>query len=455
MPSRFWWTKRARNLWRDAAGPVVVLAAIALVEQLVSLVPQMPEPAPLVMVAVVIAGFFRGLNSAVLCSLIGVAYALILVPERHEQHGTSFAFCVEALFLGAVMPLLALAGGALRAQANRVAETLQRHLTNTPLGVIELYEDFEVRLWAGAAASIFGIDQHRAVGKSLFELPGIFFDESDAQEVRRLLEELRGGKAMKAVHPMRSEAKDGSPGHSRWFWSSVLDTRGLSSQFLVLVEDVTERVRAEQELERSKTEVIQRLVRAAEYRDDDTGMHVVRMSRYCEALGKAAGLPEDECTLLFTAAPMHDIGKIGVPDSVLLKRGPLTPEEYETVKAHTLIGADVLAGSEHELVRMAESIALTHHENWDGTGYPNGLAGEQIPLVGRICAVCDIFDALTSARPYKEAWTIEHASQELRKLSGVKLDPWLVEAFLSILPEIAAIRARFDQRESFTKRHAA
>jgi putative two-component system response regulator len=179
------------------------------------------------------------------------------------------------------------------------------------------------------------------------------------------------------------------------------------------------------------------------------------MARYCEALGKAAGLSEEETTLMFTAAPMHDIGKIGIPDQILLKEGPLTDEEYEVIKSHTTIGADVLAGSQHELVKMAESIALTHHENWDGTGYPNGLKGEEIPIVGRICAVCDVFDALTSQRPYKEAWTFEDAAKELQSMSGTKLDPTLVEAFLSILPEIIAIRAKFDHGDDLADLSAA
>jgi putative two-component system response regulator len=158
---------------------------------------------------------------------------------------------------------------------------------------------------------------------------------------------------------------------------------------------------------------------------------------------------------LLVAAPLHDIGKIGIPDSMLLKQGKLTPEEFETVKTHTSIGAEILRGSSHELVQMAESIALTHHEHWDGSGYPLGLKGEEIPLVGRICAVCDVFDALMSERPYKKAWSVEEAVAELKRLAGSHLDSDLVEAFLGIMPSILAIREEYEMAESAEEQKAA
>lgn len=449
------WGKRARDFWADAAGPIVVLIGVAISEQLLAVHPRLPEPGILILVATAIAGFYRGLKSAVLSSLIAVAYALVFVAGRHESHGTNTDFCYEAIFLAAASPALAIMGGLLRQHANRTVDILKKHLSNTPLGVIELFGDYEVRLWAGAAETIFGIKSANAVGKNLFDLPTVFFSEDDAEQVESLLVELKNGFRTRAVHHMRSATEAGEPGHSRWFWSSALDAKGKGAGFLVLVEDITERVLAEQELENSKTEIIRRLVRAAEYRDDDTGLHVVRMARYCEALGRAVGLDERDSALLLTAAPMHDIGKIGVPDRILLKGGPLTEDELEVIKGHTLIGADLMSGSKHELIQCAETIALTHHENWDGTGYPRGLKGEEIPLMGRICAVCDTFDALVSCRPYKAAWTVEEAWAELKQMSGSKLEPALVEAFGNILVTILAIKAEYNTQEHLSLDKAA
>ena len=197
------------------------------------------------------------------------------------------------------------------------------------------------------------------------------------------------------------------------------------------------------ELQETQKDVIHRLGRAAEYRDTDTGTHIARMSHFSVILGRAAGLTEEECQLLQQAMPMHDLGKIGIPDDILLKPANLTPEEWEVMKRHTLIGAELLTGSQSPLIQMAEQIALTHHERWDGTGYPNKLAGEDIPLVGRICAVCDIFDALTSVRPYKDAWPVEDALNHIQELRGNHLDPNLVDLFEGMLPVILEIKKTY------------
>ncbi len=430
---------RGRALWRVAVAPVAVLMGIAVVELLTTYFPGLPDPAPLVLVAVAFAGFVAGPSSALLASAIAVAYALFFVAMRHSPH-MDMADCIEALYLAILAPTLSISAGNLRQQVNRTAETLQRHLGNTPLGVIELYDDFEINLWAGAAERIFGYTSKEACGKNLFHLPGIFYSEEDARAARKVLESIGRGDKTQAVHLSRSEYSDGWAGHSRWFWLSTLQSYRKSSRYLVLVEDITQHVRAEEEVEAGKTEIIERLVRAAEYRDEETGMHVVRMSRYCEALGRAAGMPTEEIEMLRKAASMHDIGKIGIPDSILLKAGSLTKEEFEIIKSHTTIGADLLGGSKHPLVQMAEKIALTHHEGWDGNGYPARLKGEKIPLVGRICAVCDMFDALSSSRPYKEAWIVDDVVHELSAQAGTHLDPNLVQTFVNILPEILAIR---------------
>ena len=430
---------RGRALWRKVLAPVTVLVGIAIVELLVVYFPNLPEPAPLILIGVAFAGFVAGLESGVLSSLIAMAYAFFLLTDRHSNHATSLPICVHAAFLGLASPMLGIMSGRLRNTVNRTAETLQSHLRNTPLGVIELYDDFEIRLWAGSTESIFGFSTEEAVGKNLFDLPGIFFGDGDSDKARRVLEEMGRGDISHAVHHSRTEGTDGDAGHSRWFWSSTLESYWGESRYLVLVEDITERVKAQELLEASKSELIERLVRAVEYRDQKTGFHVARISLYCEALGRAAGMNEENCDLLRKASPMHDIGKIGIPDSILLTTDKLTDDEFDVIKRHPYIGANILTGSNHSLIAMAEEIALTHHEKWDGTGYPRGLKGEEIPVVGRICAVCDVFDALTSKRPYKKAWSIEDAVQELDRLAGVHLDAKLVELFKQILPEIEAI----------------
>jgi putative two-component system response regulator len=187
------------------------------------------------------------------------------------------------------------------------------------------------------------------------------------------------------------------------------------------------------ELEQARNEVIERLAVAAEYRDDATGEHIQRVGKMATAVASALGLPESDVELISRTAPLHDVGKIGVPDGILLKPGRLTAEEFERVKVHTSIGAQILAGEQFPLLRMAQRIALTHHERWDGTGYPKGLAGEAIPLEGRIVAVSDVFDALLHERPYKRAWPFEEAVAEIEAQRGRQFDPDVVDGFLTVV----------------------
>lgn len=183
------------------------------------------------------------------------------------------------------------------------------------------------------------------------------------------------------------------------------------------------------ELHDAQLEVVNRLVQAAECRDDQTGLHNKRLSRYCSIIGKSYGLTKGANWLLYHAVPMHDIGKVGIPDAILLKKGPLTTDEYTVIKTHCQLGYNLLDGGNSQLLGIAKVIALTHHEHWDGSGYPSGKAGPDIPLAGRIAAVCDVFDALTTERPYKPAWELPAAVEEIHRLRGVKFDPNVVDIF--------------------------
>ncbi|MGM0554079.1 MAG: HD-GYP domain-containing protein [Pseudomonadota bacterium] len=198
-----------------------------------------------------------------------------------------------------------------------------------------------------------------------------------------------------------------------------------------------------QELENTRKQIVRRLGRASEYRDEETGNHILRMSHICEVLARASGWDEVACEQILLASPMHDLGKIGIPDAILLKPGHLDPEEWAVMQTHAEIGARLLEGDDSDLLRMAHEIALTHHEKWDGSGYPNGLAGDAIPHAGRIAALADVFDALTSERPYKKAWTVDEALELIRANRDVHFDPALVDIFLEQLPAILDIRERF------------
>jgi len=216
----------------------------------------------------------------------------------------------------------------------------------------------------------------------------------------------------------------------------------LENQNLNLESKIIERTN---ELFETRLEIVYRLGRAAEYRDNETGMHIKRMSHYCVLMGLAAGMSEEECRVLLHATPMHDVGKIGIPDRVLLKPGELSRAEREIMKTHTIIGGEILSGHDSRELQMAQAIAMTHHEKWDGTGYPRGLKKEEIPLEGRIAGLCDVFDALISERKYKKAWPIEKAVDEIIKGKGTQFDPELVSLFVPKLDDILFIRKKYSE----------
>lgn len=197
------------------------------------------------------------------------------------------------------------------------------------------------------------------------------------------------------------------------------------------------------ELENTRRDIVLRLAKAAETRDNETGMHIIRLSHLCALMGRACGMTRIQAENLATASLMHDIGKIGIPDAILLKPGRHTPEEREIMQTHATLGGEILADGDNDLLVMGREIALTHHERWDGEGYPNGLNGEEIPLEGRITAVCDVFDALTTERPYKKPWSLEDTCNFLKENSGSMFEPRLVDLFLENLDQVLSVLEEF------------
>ena len=244
----------------------------------------------------------------------------------------------------------------------------------------------------------------------------------------------------------RCRARDGS---YRWLeWNARADDERsiihATARDITVLHDAEETIRHHgeelerlvqtrtSELELSRRETLQRLALAAEYRDDDTNRHTTRVGRTSMLVARELGLPDWLVQTIGDAAPLHDVGKLGIPDAIMLKPGKLTTAQYDTMKEHTFIGAAILAGSSSSVLQMAAAIALTHHERWNGTGYPDGLAGEQIPLAARIAAIADTFDAITHNRPYKDARPIDIALAEIRRGSGSLFDPAVVAAFLEL-----------------------
>ncbi|NDV22038.1 HD domain-containing phosphohydrolase [Desulfovibrio sp. JC022] len=208
----------------------------------------------------------------------------------------------------------------------------------------------------------------------------------------------------------------------------------------ILEAEVRRRTKAIRE---TQLEVVQRLGRAGEFRDNQTGAHVMRVSKVAEIIARGMGFDDEACEIILYASPMHDVGKIAIPDSILLKPGPLTPEEWEIMKSHSAVGGEIMGDHPSEVIWAASQIARYHHERWDGQGYPEGLKGDVIPIFARITAISDVFDALTSARPYKTACPMDEAVEYIKKESGKHFDPRVVNVFLNCLSEIFAVREEF------------
>ncbi|WP_022851816.1 HD domain-containing phosphohydrolase [Limisalsivibrio acetivorans] len=202
-----------------------------------------------------------------------------------------------------------------------------------------------------------------------------------------------------------------------------LELKGHRDRLEDIVRDRTAKLR------QTQLNIVKCLGHAAEFRDNETGMHIHRMSYFCELMAKELGMDDNQAELLATASTMHDVGKIGIPDKILLKPGKLTFEEFEIMKQHTVIGHNLLPDDDSELLKLARKVALLHHEKWEGGGYPQGLKGEEIPLECRIVAICDVYDALTSERPYKRAWSPEEALAQILKGRGTHFEPEITDKF--------------------------
>ncbi|NCP81989.1 MAG: two-component system response regulator [Comamonadaceae bacterium CG_4_9_14_0_8_um_filter_57_21] len=216
--------------------------------------------------------------------------------------------------------------------------------------------------------------------------------------------------------------------------------KALSNRADLLAEEVR---KATFEIVQRERETVVRLSKAAEYRDPETGAHILRMAHYSELISRGLDMPAEQCSLLLDAAPMHDIGKVGIADHILLKPGRLTPQEFEVMKQHAMYGYEILKGSASKVLQAGADIARAHHEKFDGSGYPDGLQGETIPIFSRIVAVADVFDALTSERPYKKAWSLERASEHIKASSGTHFDPKCVTAFFANWEKVLEIRHCF------------
>jgi putative two-component system response regulator len=291
-------------------------------------------------------------------------------------------------------------------------------------------------LAAAAAQVTVAPDAEAAAQAALAARPDVVVAIGAAEaELRDLLDplELRSGPpliAATALEPPKGETATAARLRAL-LDRAALDRRVRDVESALAAQTVARR----RDLESARIEMLRRLALAAEYRDDNTHEHTQRVGHLAAMLARESGLGDRMVYLVREAAPLHDIGKIAIPDSILLKPGKLSDEEYEVVKTHALLGARVLTGADSELLEVAERIVRHHHERWDGGGYPDALEGEDIPVVARIAAVADVFDVLVHERPYKDSWSVEAAAEEIRKGSGTQFDPAVVEAFDALGPD--------------------
>jgi putative two-component system response regulator len=315
-----------------------------------------------------------------------------------------------------------------RAQALRREAQVDRIVfEEAPIGSVITGRDGRIERVNHAICMMLGRAAETFIGIHFLE----FTHPEDREDSVAAVEAVMGGAAGAQHFEARYLHGGGRVVEARIALTAIRDDAQQVAQLFAQIEDVTDARRTTRELEQAQFEMLARLAAAAELHDDDTGQHTHRVGDLSVAIAETIGLPDSQLELLRLAAPLHDLGKIAISDAVLRKRGKLTVEEFEQVKTHTTAGAQMLAGSPFALLALAEETALTHHERWDGSGYPAGLAGDAIPITGRIVAVADVFDALTHSRPYKPAWSTADAIQEMSSQAGRHFDPHVVDAFLS------------------------
>jgi PAS domain S-box-containing protein len=439
---------RSRRKWLTLRGPQTIVTAVVLFAGFYVLQAKDTRPADALEVLYVVPIAMLALRFGLRGGLVGALVGLTLIATYDLATGVS-----DVSFLGNASWVVAfvLLGG-----------LLGRFVDHRRALEAELFRYFNESRDLLATADINGRFTHvnpaweRTLGYSVETMcsrPFIEFIHPDEREATTVEHAAVAGGSHDAIG-FRNRYRT-ADGDYRWLeWSGHASQLG--GQILAAARDVTAQYEAEQqladhshvleaavaertrELEDARAKTLHRLALAGEYRDDDTFQHTERVGRTSARIATRLGFEEKRVGILRKAAPLHDVGKIGIPDGILLKPGKLTAEEFEVMKTHTRIGADLLEGSGSPVLQMATVIAENHHERWDGAGYPNGLAGEEIPLVGRIVAVADVFDALTHDRPYKSAWPVEQAIDEIRRGAGSQFDPRVVSAFLAVHPDAEA-----------------
>ena len=348
--------------------------------------------------------------------------------QRRQESTRAFANVAIVLELAVLLAVLVRVRRRMVAQANALADQQARAravIEHAPDVLLLVDGDGTVRYHSPSAEELMGRAPAEVAGANLMDV----VHAADRDALERAFAEMAADRGRPRSFVCRVRHSEGS-------WR-IVEARGTNllhdsavQAIVINARDVSDRVRAEEKAREAELEVLERLAAASEARDDDTGQHTRRVGELAAHIGFALGLPLDEVDLIRLAAPLHDVGKIGIPDAILRKPARLTPDEFAVMQTHTLIGAAMLADGATRHMRMAETIARSHHEWWNGKGYPDGLAGDAIPLAARIVAVADVYDALTHARPYRAAWKRDRVIGELRRKTGTHFDPQVVQAFL-------------------------
>jgi PAS domain S-box-containing protein/putative nucleotidyltransferase with HDIG domain len=321
--------------------------------------------------------------------------------------------------------------GSLRALELSTALQLAALVKSSDDAVIVLSPEGQITSWSHGAERLFGYSQREAVGQRV----GMLSPAASREEAQALVARTLTGGRTERTHAERL-TKDGRLLSVSLVMSPINAPSGELLGIAEIVRDISAQTLAEEELQAARLEDLAHLALAAECRDDDTHQHTERVAVLAELIARELGIGPQEQATIRLAAPLHDIGKLGIPDQILLKPGGLSDGEQAVMKTHTTIGAHILGESEYPVLGMAREIALTHHERWDGAGYPAGLRASAVPIAGRIVAVADVFDAITHARPYKEALPAEHAIAEITRASGARFDARVVEAFMACVGDV-------------------